>query len=151
MSESLIIKNGNGDIKSLQVDSGSNGYISNHALVSTVTGSNVYVYAPYDGWDWTNDDGVVLSLPRSTDLTRKGVIINNNSETGKCYVLIGNSDFGTITDKTKAPPKYSFLLDSGGVYMGDQSTAALEHNFYILSSSELVDSNAITVTVTEIY
>jgi len=149
MSESLIIKDGNAAVKSLQVDSGSNGYISNHTLVSTVTGSNVYAYAPYDGWDWDTDGGIVTALAANN--TRKGVIINNNSETGKCYVLVGNSDFGTITDTTKAPPKYSFLLDSGGTYIGDSTTAALEHNFFILSSSQLTDSEAITVTVTEIY
>lgn len=149
MSESLIIKNGNGILKNLQVDSGSNGYISNHALVSTVTGSNIYSYAPYDGWDWSSDDGVVNALPLSQN--RKSVIINNNSSAGKCYVLVGSSSFGTIPDITKAPPKYSFLLDSGGAYFGDSSTSALSHIFYIPSASTLINADAITITVTEIY
>lgn len=149
MSESLIIKNGSGVLKKLQVDSGSYGYISNHALVSTVTGSNVYSYSPYAGWDWSSDDGVVNALPLSQD--RKSVIINNNSLNGKCYVLVGSSSFGTIPDITKAPPKYSFLLDSGGTYFGDSSTSALSHVFYIPSASSLINSEAITITVTEIY
>lgn len=150
MSESLIIKDGNGSIKSLQVDSGSNGYISNHSLVSTVTASNVLAYIPYGspGWDWAGDDGVIAAL--DTNNTRKSVIINNNSETGKCYVLVGSNDFGTIT-LGQPPQKYSFLLDFGGTYFGDHNTAALEHYICVLSSSELVDSSSITVTVTEIY
>ncbi len=149
MSDSLIVKDGNGNIKSLQVDSGSNGYISNHAVISTVTGSNVTAYTPYgtNGWDWASDDGIVNALSHSQ--TRKSVIINNNSETGKCYVLLGSSDFGTVVNGL--PENYSFLLDSGGVYFSDHNTAVLEHNFCILSSSELVDYSNITVTVTEIY
>jgi len=148
MSESLIIKDGNGNIKSLQVDSGSSGYISNHAIVSTVTASTVNTYSPYNGWDWNSDSGIVSVLPYLQ--TRKNVIINNNSETGKCYVLIGSSDFGTVT-LGEVPEKYTFLLDSGGTYFADHNTAPLEHSFCILSSSVLTDSSAITIAVTEIY
>ena len=150
MSESLIIKDGSGVVKNLQVDSGSAGYISNHTIVSTVTGSNVIAYTPYGtpGWDWSGDDGVVAALDANT--SRKSVIVNNNSETGKCYVLVGSNDFGAIT-LGQPPQKYSFLLDSGGAYFGDHNTAALEHHICVLSSSGLVDSSSITVTVTEIY
>ena len=44
MPDSLIVKDGNGDIKSLQVNSGSYGYISNHEVVSTATGSIIKKY-----------------------------------------------------------------------------------------------------------
>lgn len=148
MSESLIIKDGNGNIKNLQVDSGSMGYISNHTLVSTASGSGVNLYAPYSGWDW---DTTVTVSATSHNTFRKSVIINNNSLSAKCYVLVGSSDFGTITDLEKAPPKYSFLLDSGGTYFADYTTAALEHNFFVVSASNLVDSQAVSISVTEIY
>lgn len=151
MSESLIVKDGNGVTKSLQVDSGSNGYITNHTVVSTVTGSNVKSYynnGP-DGWNWDSaQSGTVVALQQAP--TRKAVIINNVTETGKCYVIVG-SPFPTLTSKTAPPSKYSFLLDPGATYFGDQSTSALSHSFFVVSSSELVDASDITVTVTEIY
>lgn len=151
MSESLIVKDGLGAVKSLQVDSGSNGYISNHTVVSTVTGSNVKAYSPSgttDIWNWTDQSGTIDAL--SYNSARKGIIINNVSETGKCYVIAG-STFGTLTSVSQPPPKYSFLLDPGATYFGDASTSALNHSFFVLSSSELVDSSSITVTVTEIF
>lgn len=150
MSESLIVKDGLGIVKNLQVDSGSNGYISNHTVVSTVTASTVTAYSPNaePGWDWVSDSGSVQALQLNN--SRKGVIINNVSETGKCYVVVG-SDFGTLTSVSQPPPKYSFLLDPGATYFGDSMTSALSHTFFVLSSSELVDSSSITITVTEIY
>lgn len=151
MSESLIVKDGNGVIKSLQVDSGSNGYITNHTVVSTVTGSNVKSYynnGP-DGWDWDDvSSGSVVAVVQNA--SRKGVIINNVSQTGKCYVIVGGS-FPTFTSKTTPPSKYSFLLNPNGTYFGDSTTSALSHSFFVVSSSELNDSSSITVTVTEIY
>lgn len=151
MSQSLIIKDGNGSIKNLQVNSGSNGYISNHTLVSTVTASNVVCYAPYQtpGWNWTTDDGDILAL--SYNKNRKGVVISNNSSDGKCYLLIGSSSFGTIPNITKQPSKYTFLLDAGATYFGDSSTSALDHVFYVPSASNLINAEAITIAVTEIY
>jgi len=148
MAQSLIVKDGNGNIKSLQVDSGSNGYISNHTLVSTVTGSNINLYYPYSGWDW--DTEITVSAA-SLDSLRKGMLIANNSSDAKCYVLVGSSDFGTISDLEKAPPKYSFLLEGGATYFADSMTCALEHNFFVVSASHLTDSDAVTISVTEIY
>lgn len=145
MSESLIIKDGNSVIKSLQVDSGSNGYITNHTLVSTVTGSQVDSYAAGAGWEWGTG-----SLIASSSISRKSIIVSNNSEAGKCYLLLGNDDFGTITDIEVAPPKYTFLLDAGGVYFGDSSTSALEHHIYVPSSS-YAGPEQMTVTVTQAY
>ncbi len=149
MSESLIVKDGNGTIKSLQVDSGSNGYISNHTLISTVTGSNVLAYSPGTGWDWNDaSSGSVVAL--SQNANRKGVIINNVSDTGKCYIIVGGA-FPTLTSKIAPPSKYSFLLNPNGTYFGDSTTSALSHSFFVVSSSELVDSSSVTITVTEIY
>lgn len=147
MSESLIIKDGSGIVRNLQVDSGSSGYISNHTLVSTVTGSLVNTYVYGAGWDWGTDSGVINVA--SSNNTRKTIIINNNSEAAKCYVLMGNSDFGTI-NLGEPPEKYTFLLDAGGVYFGDQSTSALEHHICVQSSS-YADFGQMTVTVTQVY
>ena len=151
MSESLIIKDGSGDIKSLQVDSGSNGYVSNHTLISTTTASNVSIYytGGPSGWEWSTASGTVnVAL---LDNSRKSIVINNNSEVGKCYVIMGTSSFGTITDVETAPPVYSFLLDSGGTYFGDSSTAALQHLIYVPSSSNIPTAQSMSVVVTQIY
>lgn len=145
MAESLIIKDGNGTIKSLQVDSGSNGYVGNHTLISTVTASNVDAYANGSGWNW----GTGIAQIATYNQSRKSIIVNNNSEAGKCYVLMGNSDF-SVSDNESPPGKYTFLLDAGGVYFGDSSTSALEHHIYVPSSS-YADASVMTVTVTQIY
>ncbi len=150
MSQSLIVKDGNGDIKSLQVDSGSYGYISNHAIVSTATGSAIkkyYTDGP-DGWEWVVSKGVTTIL--GFDKDRKSLIINNNTEIGKCYILVGSNNFGTITDVTAAPPTYSFLLDPKGTYFSDTTTAVLQHAIYIPSSSNIPNSSSMTVCVTEV-
>jgi len=152
MSESLIIKDGNGDIKSLQVDSGSNGYISNHTLVSTVTCSYIKTYytdGP-DGWDWNSANSGSVDVA-SFNQTRKGLIINNNTSVGKCYVIMGTGSFGTLTSVTSAPPSYSFLLSPGGIYFADTSTCALQHLIYVPSSSNIPNEQSMSVTVTQIY
>jgi hypothetical protein len=151
MSESLIVKDGNGSVKSLQVDSGSNGYISNHTLVSTVTGSDVSIYYTNgpSGWDWNSLSGTVSVA--ALDNSRKSIVINNNSEAGKCYVIMGTSSFGVINDMETAPPVYSFLLDSGGTYFADSSTAALQHLIYVPSSSNIPTAQSMSVVVTQIY
>ena len=58
MSESLIIKDGLGSVKTLQVDSGSNGYIPIHSIISTTTGAFVATFYPDNndgGWDWNSE------------------------------------------------------------------------------------------------
>lgn len=150
MSQSLIIKDGNGEVKSLQVDSSSYGYISNHAVVSTATTSTItkyYTNGP-DGWEWDIASGVVEVAAYDKD--RKSLIINNNTSVGKCYVLVGSSDFGTITDVTIAPPIYSFLLDFKGVYFADTTSAVLQHAIYVPSSSNISDASSMTISVTEV-
>lgn len=151
MAESLIIKDGNGSIKSLQVDSGSNGYISNHVVVSAATGSTVAKYYTDgdNGWDWITDSGSISVAGYSA--SRRSLIIANNSEIGKCYILIGSSSFGEITNVEDPPPYYSFLLDSGGTYFADTTSAVLEHMIYVPSSSAIPDASSMTVTVTQIY
>jgi hypothetical protein len=151
MSESLIIKDGNANIKSLQVDSGSNGYISNHTIVSTVTGAilkKYYADGP-DGWNWGASNGSVQVA--TYNQSRKSLVISNNTPIGKCYVIMGTGSFGEISDVTLPPPNYTFLLDSGGVYFSEIETAALEHLIYIPSSSLIGEEEVMNVTVTEIY
>lgn len=150
MSESLIIKDGNGDIKSLQVDSGSNGYISNHTYVSTATNSIVskyYTNGP-SGWEWDISKGVVTIA--NFDSSRKSLIVSNNSTQGQCYILLGSSDFGTIDNVAAAPPIYSFLLEPKCTYFADSTSAVLEHSIYIVSSSNIPNSSSMTVCVTEV-
>lgn len=151
MAESLIIKDGNGAVKSLQVDSGSNGYITNHVAVSTATGSSVakYYTGGDAGWDWAIDSGSVPVAAYSS--ARRSLIIANNSDVGKCYIIVGSSSFGTIENVENPPPYYSFVLDSGGTYFADTTSAVLEHMIYVPSSSAIPDSSSMTVTVTQIY
>lgn len=152
MLESLAIKDGIGSLKNLQVSSGSNGYISNHTIVSTATGSNIekyYVGGPF-GWDWQSANSGTVNVA-DYDSNRKNIIIFNNTELGKCYVLVGSSSFGTIIDIEKAPPYYSFLLDAGGTYSADTTLAPLQHMIYVPSASNISDAESMTVTVTQIY
>jgi len=152
MSQSLIIKDGAGAYKNLQVDSGSNGYISNHTLVSTVTGSVVkkyYTNGP-DGWDWQDTESGSISVA-NYDMSRKSLIIQNDSEVGKCYVIMGTSSFGTLQSVETAPPYYSFMLDGGATYIADTSTAALGHLIFVPSASNIPDSGSMAVSVTQIY
>ena len=169
MSESLIIKDGNGSVKSLQVDSGSNGYISNHTVVSTVTGTQLHVYTyetgsstvPFSEWNFhtSSNSGSFKILDYAE---RKGIIISNNSEDTSCYLYVGGlnlvdphddypNDLFEIQDITKPPTRYMFCLEGGGVYFGDAMTSNLEHYPYIPSSSILATPGAVSINVTEIY
>lgn len=152
MSESLIIKDGNAVIKSLQVNSGSNGYIANHVAVSSATGSNINRYFTGDAnsWNWDGPDSGSVSVAEYSE-NRRSVIISNHTEIGKCYIMVGSSSFGTITNVQSPPPYYSFLLDSGGTYFSDVVSAPLQHMIYVPSSSNIPDSSSMTVTVTQIY
>lgn len=152
MADSLIIKDGIGSIRNLQVDSGSLGYITNHTLISTVTGSSVKLYytdGP-DGWNWGDNKTPTIA---DANITRKGIVVQNNSEVGKCYILMGSSGetFGTISNITLPPSKYSFMLDSGATYFADPTTSALKHIIFVPSSSLIPNSSSMTVAVTEIY
>lgn len=169
MSESLIVKDGYGHVKSLQVDSGSNGYISNHTIVSTVSGTQLHVYTYHTGSstiafsEWNFHTSSNSGSFKILDYTqRKGIIISNNSENTPCYLYIGGLnieyphddapiDLFEIEDITKPPPRYMFCLEGGGVYFGDAMTSNLEHYAYIPSSSILAVPGAVSINVTEIY
>ncbi len=152
MSESLYIKDGNGTLKSLQVNSSSYGYISNHSIVSTVTTSSntlYYTNGP-SGWNW--DDNKTPTVAQFAE-TRKSIVIQNNSDIGKCYILMSaaGGTFGEITDNTAPPSSYSIMLDSGATYFADPSTSALKHMIFVPSSSAIATSASMTVAVTEVY
>ncbi len=156
MSQGLVIKDGNGNIKSLQVDSGSNGYISNHTVVSTATTASVNQFYYGSGWDWDAASGTFLAA--SLDLSRKGIIINNNSTELECYLLLNsqtdssnNAGFGEIESVALPPSKYTFVLNAEGVYFGDNMTCTLGHSIFVPSSSLAGNKNNICITVTEIY
>lgn len=153
MSESLIVKDGNGVIKNLQVNTGSDGYIiPNHVVVSVATGSiiNRYFTGGLDSWDWSSAGSGSVSVA-AYNPSRRGIIVTNHSEVGKCYVMVGSSSFGTIIDVESPPPYYSFLLDAGGIYFSDVVSSPLEHMIYVPSSSNIPDAASMTVTVTQIY
>lgn len=158
MSESLIIKDGNGNVKSLQVNSGSDGYISNHTVVSTVNTATEGKYWPNKsgGWQWTNTTNCTVQIA-DADSTRKAVIIHNSGSIGNCYILLRssgdttqNNGFDTISPMTSRPNKYTFILEPGSTYFGDESTAALKHSLFVPSSSLLTGADVMYVSVTEV-
>ena len=159
MSESLIIKDGSGNIKSLQVDSGSSGYISNHTLVpasNTTDIKSFYIDGP-NGWSWDSELSGTAALCYKNN-SRKGIVIHNNSIDSTFYILLGNMTdtssycgFDTIDDIEQPPSKYSFLLEAGGTYFADYLTCGLAHSMYIPSSSAISEPSSVKLTITEIY
>ncbi len=154
MAESLLVKDANGSVRSLQVDSGSSGYITNHTLVSTVSNTTLKTYVPNPetdemGWDWTTDSGSFRVS--SQNQNRKGLIIHNDSRFGKCYVAVGKNSYADLENYLDKPKTYSFLLEGGATYFADTLTCALPHAVYIPSSSTTSDLSTMTLSVTEIY
>jgi len=158
MSESLLIKDGSGAAKNLQVNSGSNGYISNHTIVSSVDTASEGKYWPgkSGGWQWTSTTNCTVQIA-AADIDRKAVIIHNSGSVGNCYILLrsavdatANNGFGTISPMTSRPDKYTFILEPGSTYFGDESTAALKHSLFVPSSSLLTGADVMYVSVTEV-
>lgn len=158
MSESLIVKDGNGNVKNLQVNSGSNGYISNHTVVSTADTATEGKYWPNKsgGWQWNSTVDCTVQIA-GADANRKALIIHNSGSIGNCYILLRsasdttpNNGFGTISNISSRPDKYTFVLEAGSTYFGDESTAALKHSLFVPSSSLLTGTDVMHVSVTEV-
>lgn len=156
-AQSLVVRDGNAIVRSLQVNSGSAGYIPNHSLVATAEDTDIKMYFPNPnvglgetGWTWgTTDSNVFVAAAADSD--RKGVVIHNNSSLGQIYLLLGNTTFGNNPDQSKAPVKYTALIEPGATYFGDTLTCSVAHKIYAVSGSTLTNAEAITVSVTEIY
>jgi len=152
----LSIKDGTGAAKTLQVEEGDTGIVSAQAQVAITTTANEekYYTGGASGWNWSTNNGTIELF--GADLTRRSVIVNNSGSIGSAYILIGstnptNNGFGSFSDKTVAPPLYTFILEPGATYFGDTSTCGLKHSMFVPSSSLLINSSSMIVSVTEIF
>ncbi len=150
----LSIKDGSGVSQTLQVQNGDEGLVSAQTQVAVSTTADEGKFYPGGGWDWGVNAGTAELF--DADLGRKGVIIYNSGSIGSAYILIGstnvtNNGFGTISNNTLPPNKYSFILEPGATYFGDTALCGLRHSLFVPSSSLLVNSSSILISVTEIF
>lgn len=131
--ESLVIKDGLGNLKALSVESGSEGYIPIHMAppVSTVT------QIVSSSFDWSTAASGTFKIAHE-EPTRRSLMVFNP---GPHDLYIALSTNGSITngfslvDTSSAPTYYSFILYPSGTYTADVNTAALHHGGYFVSSS----------------
>lgn len=159
MSESLIVKNGNGEQVELQVEAGSeNRKIPVHTLASTVSTTTIKKLYPDgpNGWTWTSPTDCT-AVAAQFQPGRKSIIIQNSGSVGVCYIKLSNgvaginNTFGEIQDTSSAPPTYSFILEPGGIYFGNTDTAALRYNLFVPYAEGLNSDSDMVVMVTEIF
>lgn len=148
----LNIKDGTGAAKELQVTNGADGIVTanTQAAVSTVATEVKYYPNGTSGWNYSTNAGTVEIC--DADLTRKSLIVHNSGTFASAYILISaggtNNGFGTISDTTQPPSKYTFVLEPNATYFGDVSTCGIRHSLFVPSSSLL--NNSIMISVTEI-
>lgn len=133
MTDSLIIKDGSGNIKSLTVESGSYGYIPVHQMpvVTTVsqTVSSSFV------WN-TPSSGTFLLAANSTN--RKGLTLFNPGP-HNLYVALsstgGTLNGFTLVNTASAPSSYSFIIYPSGTFQGDSTNVSVNYGGYFISGS----------------
>lgn len=156
MTDSLIIKDGNGNLKSLEVESGSYGYIPTHNIGSitnavTVNGAIEVIPTPpstygipypilssYFSWVSNPEDGTYVAA--LLDSSRRGLAIFNPGPYNM-YIGIATDEYaGTVngfivSDTSSAPDVYSFILYPSGTYIADEATRCFMHGIYYITGA----------------
>ena len=161
MTDSLIIKDGEGNIKSLEVESGSYGYkpvhiiesINNAVIVDSINTAVGVVSTPapiagiavpyqilssYFSWMGNPDDGTYIAA--SYDLTRKGLTIFNPGPYNVYVGIATDPDAGTtngfiVSDTSSAPDVYSFILYPSGTYIAEDVFRNFMHGIYFITGA----------------
>jgi hypothetical protein len=131
--ESLVIKDGLGNLKALSVESGSEGFIPIHMQppVSTVT------QIVSSSFDWSTQASGTFRIAHD-EPNRRSLMVFNPGPHDLYICLSSNGSITngfTLVDTASAPSYFSFILYPSGTYTADVNTAALYHGGYFVSSS----------------
>lgn len=133
MTDSMIIKDGSGNIKSLTVESSSYGYIPVHQMpvVTTVsqTVSSSFVW---------NTPASGTFLLAANDASRKGLTLFNPGPYN-LYVALsstgGTLNGFTLVNTESAPSYYSFIIYPSGTYEANSTNVSVNYGGYFISNS----------------
>jgi hypothetical protein len=146
--QSMIIKDGAGNTKSLTVESSSYGFIPFHQITSSVTSPVYVVDAPVTTvaqsavttYNYgTSASGTFAIASNST--TRKGLTVFNPGPSNLFLALStagGTTNGFTLASTASAPTLYSFIIYPSGTYTADSTTAGVYHGGYFISGSTSV-------------
>lgn len=152
MAQSLVIKDGNGNIKSLTVESSSYGYIPVHQITSSVS-APIYVtgaisvpqltpvttvsQSSVTSFTWSTAASGTFQIT-SSSATRKGLTVFNPGP-NNLYVALstaGDAKNGfALTNTASAPAYYSFIIYPSGTYIADQTNVNVNYGGYFISGS----------------
>lgn len=134
MTQSLIIKDGNGSTKNLTVESSSYGYIPVHTMPVVTTVSQTSVTS----FDWSTSASGTFQIVGS-NTSRKGLTIFNPGPSNLyvCLSTSGGTKNGfTLVDTASAPTLYSFIIYPSGTFQADATNAGVFYGGYFISGSK---------------
>lgn len=143
--QSMIIKDGAGNTKSLTVESSSYGFIPFHQITSSTT-SPVYItetpvttvaQSAITSFNYGTSASGTFTIA-SNNTARKGLTVFNPGPNNLYLALSttgGTTNGFTLTNTASAPTLYSFIVYPSGTYIADSTTVGVYHGGYFISGS----------------